>query len=253
MPRPPHAASRFEMTLRDVKRLMPKTQAALCLLWAKQEGAVSASESVAAARAAVIAHLIAADGHARQSLKSSSDRNGAEQRCPEEERSLYDFCSHALSALDSFCGAACIATWATDPMHLSVPLDLSATPGSTAALFERWSQETPFGPRLRMVLQSAEYQDLKAIKATLSHRLTPARPGPVFEAPACWDLNAWYERDGNQASGEVSLPALKHPCLLHRRWLPNLLGWLEATLEALAADLDRWAPGKIHALAQRLP
>ena len=242
------------MTLRDVKHLVPKTQAALCLLWAKQEGAVSASESVAAARASAIAHLIAAEGHARQCAKLPSDRNATEHHCPEEEPLWYDFCSHALSALDSFCVAACTAALATEPKQLILPLNLSAiTPGSTTALFERWSPETPFGPRLRRVLQSAEYQALKAITATPSHRLTPARPGPFSEAPACWDLNAWHERDGNQAGGEVSLRAVKRPFVLHRRCLAKLLDWLEATLEALAVDLDGWAPGRIHALAQRLP
>jgi hypothetical protein len=253
VPGPPHAASIFDMPLRDAKRLMPKTQAALCLLWAKQATAVRASEAVAAARAAVIAHLIAAEGHARQYLKPSSDRNGTQHRCPEEEQSLYDFCSYALSALDRFCLAARIAAWATEAKQLSVPLSLSATPGSTAAPFERWSQETPFGPRLRAVLQSAEYQALKAITAMPSPRLTPARSGPFSETPGCRGLNAWYERDGNPAGGEVSLRAAKRSFLLYRRCLAELLGWVEATLEALAADLEGWAPGKLHALAQWLP
>ena len=158
------------------------------------------------------------------------------------------------AALCLLCLAACIAAWATDPKQLSAPLDLCATtPRSTAALFERWSQETPFGLRLRAVLQSAEYQPLKAITAMPSPRLTAARSGPFSETPACLGLNARYERDGNPAGGEVSLRAAKRPFLLHRRCLAELVGWLEATLEALAADLESWAPGKLHALAQWLP
>ena len=51
----------------------------------------------------------------------------------------------------------------------------------------------------------------------------------------------------------MSLRAVKRPFVFHCSCLAELLGWLEATLEALAVDLDGWAPGKIHALAQRLP
>jgi hypothetical protein len=57
--------------------------------------------------------LIAAQAHATQYLKLPSDRSGTEHRCPEEEQLWYDFCSHALSALDGFCVATRIAVLAS--------------------------------------------------------------------------------------------------------------------------------------------
>jgi hypothetical protein len=146
---------------------------------------------------------------------------------------LFGFFTSAASALECFFYATYFVGKALiDPLSIGSDESLKDFYRSkTWNFFKEHFQDDPFTSSLNQLLNhSKEYEQLREIRNTLSHRLTPSRTVfPFSTRPHEWNLRQW-------AAGKENPSLHKNFLLKWQSWLEHTVGTIHTELEAFWAQ-----------------